>query len=92
MKKEAHELDCFQHRSVPQHGLKVFEQTLCLIINPPPPESIVSITREDSPPEKEIGHGHNGLPKCLMKAMVPGRSRPLHELFRAENVDLKLCV
>jgi hypothetical protein len=27
---------------------------------------------EESPPEKEIGHGHKGLPKSLVKPWAPG--------------------
>jgi hypothetical protein len=52
----------------------------------------VLITCEESPPEKEIGHGHNGLPKSLMKAMVSAARVLLRALFRAENVDLQLCM
>jgi hypothetical protein len=28
--------------------------------------------RDESPPQKEIGYGHNGLPKSLVKAMSFG--------------------
>jgi hypothetical protein len=49
------------------------------IINPLPPKSIndprrgfIRMIRDESPPEKEIGHGHNGLPKFLVKGMSSG--------------------